>query len=1197
MRKTSSVLVFILALAWIIPTGLGAQQVYINEVMGSNLTTIADEDGDFPDWMELYNAGTTPVNLSGFHLTDDRGDLTQWTFPALTLTSDSHLLIFASDKDRTEQVTWRTAINWGDNWRWRLGDSEPPSNWNSPEFDDSGWSTGPSGFGYGDDDDATVIDETMSVYIRKSFTVTDPAQVLSAILHVDCDDGFVAYLNGEEIARHNLGAPGSFVPYNQGADTWIEAALYSGGAPMAFPLDSARHLLQSGENVLAFQGHNYSETSSDLTLIPFFSIGYSGDPGTGIVPPDILNLTSANLHTNFKIAAGGEALYLVSPEDSIVDSIPPDSLPTDVSKGRYPDGSNSWLWYTEPSPGAANSSDGFAGVTSPPEFSQTGGFYTNALSLTLSLSNPAATIYYTTDGTAPSASSTEYAAQIPIAETSVIRAKAYAPDMLPSRIVTHTYFLNASHELPVISLVMRPGHLWDADSGIYVLGDTHESAMPYFGANFWEEWERPVHIEMYESDGSKAFSHDAGTRIFGGWSRTRPQKSMAIFFRGEYGTSELEYQLFPDLAIDTFSSFVLRNSGNDWEHTMMRDGFLQGLVSGLDMETQAYRPAVVYLNGEYWGILNIREKMNEEYLASHHNVDPDEVDMLELNGTVIEGNADHYTDMISYIESNGVAVTNHYDYIRTQMDVDNFIDYQITQIYYDNQDWPGNNIKYWRPQTPDGRWRWLLYDTEYGFGIYEPDNYYYNTLEFATVTDGPGWPNPPWSTYLLRSLLENTEFKHQFISRFADLLNTVFKPDTVIAQIDEKQATIESEIQEHIDLWSQEVWWIPQRLWWNDMQTWLDNVDVMRTFALHRATYVRSHIIQYFGLAGTVFVEADVSPLDAGHIQINTMTPAVYPWQGQYFKDIPITVRAIANPGYQFTGWEDHPEWESATVEITPTSSITLQALFEPDENGSDILINEINYNSDDAFDTEDWVELINRSSEPIDISGWAFADENDDHVFTLPENTIMDGGSYIVLCVDTSVFRTHFPDAVPILGNTGFGFSGGGEVLRLFDGAGNLVDSVEYDDDEPWPVAADGDGATLELENPWLDNSDPANWEASENHGTPGAQNSTYIEVETGRESNLPTKFVLHQNYPNPFNAVTSINYEIPRVSDTRMAIFNLRGEEIRMLQEGPLQPGRYAIKWDGRNSEGEMVSSGLYIYCLTTPNSRLTQKMVLMK
>ena len=248
------------------------------------------------------------------------------------------------------------------------------------------------------------------------------------------------------------------------------------------------------------------------------------------------------------------------------------------------------------------------------------------------------------------------------------------------------------------------------------------------------------------------------------------------FARGQYGNSEFNYKFFPNLDLENFQSLILRNSGNDWNFTMLRDGFMTSLFHDVDLDVQAYRPMLVYLNGEFWGLYNLREKVNEHFIAAHHPVDPDEIDLIEVQWAN-EGSIDNYNSLVEYVSQANMTDPVVYDSLSKWIDIDNHIDYNVAQIFIDNRDWPGNNIKYWRPQSTDGKWRWVLYDTDFGFGIpWMGLGYDVNTLQFAVEANGPEWPNPPWSTFLLRKLFENQNYRDRFVNIYCDRLNTIFKP-------------------------------------------------------------------------------------------------------------------------------------------------------------------------------------------------------------------------------------------------------------------------------------------------------------------------------------------------------------------------------------------------------------------------------------
>ena len=422
---------------------LFSEGLIINEVMSSNGSTIYDEDGDTPDWIELYNGGDNIINLNGYGITDDPTEPYRWIFPAIEIQPHNHLLIYASGKDRQEWVAhWETIIDWGDNWNYFLGNNPPPENWNQQNYNDASWESGPSGFGYGDNDDATEISPIISLYVRHEFSVNDIESILKILLHVDYDDAFVAYINGSEIARANIGSTGVPPPYNQGADSWLEAEIYQGGEPGEYFIEPVESLLENGANVLAVQLHNFNLESSDLTLIPFLTLGSSHAPQNAQGLSEHLNVSDINLHTNFKISSSGETLVLTTPDGIIQDSVNTGIILGDVSRGRQPDGGSEWLYFGEPTPGNANVTTGYFGVLEPPYLSQQGSLFSSPGFITMSTVTPDAEIYYTTGGSYPNDASLLYTAPIYIEDNTILRAVAIKQGWLNSRPNTQTYLFD-----------------------------------------------------------------------------------------------------------------------------------------------------------------------------------------------------------------------------------------------------------------------------------------------------------------------------------------------------------------------------------------------------------------------------------------------------------------------------------------------------------------------------------------------------------------------------------------------------------------------------------------------------------------------------------------------------------------------------------------------------------------------------------
>ena len=1121
---------------------LWSQEIRFNEVQSFN-TQYFDEDGDTPDWFELYNRGNDGVSLGGWTVTDDKSIPDKWAFPSMAFEADSYLLVWASGKDRSQNGIPRTLITQGDAFRFLIPNQTVNSQWITLGFDDSAWNEGASGFGYGDGDDATNLPSGLSsVFLRKRFNLADADAIESLILHVDYDDAFVAYINGIEVARANInGLPPAF---NATANTDHEAIMYGGGTPDRFEINNIGGLLQTGENVLCVQAHNTSVNSSDFSIIPFLTAVYDVSTNEGIVPPAVLQVSEYALHTNFKITSDGETLYLFDEMGSLVDSLVIGQMPLDVSYGVAANDTD-LVYFDSPTPGLPNAGNEYVGINQANiQFSHPGG-KTGSLSLTLSGTSAPATIHYTLDATVPNENSPVYTGPIFISSNRVVRARMFRQDYLPSQTQSHTYLVNATHDLPVISLVTEPYNFFDNDYGMYVLGDDHEFDFPYFGSNFWEDWERLIHFTFYEKDGSLGTSFDGGVKIFGGWSRANDQRSLSIFARSEYGINEINYPLFPDQDYDKYQALVLRNSGNDWLNTMLRDGALTGLMKGSGLDYQAFRPAATYLNGDYWGFYNMREKINEHFIASKHSLDADNINLLEGNGWTIHGDNQDYLDLIGFVESNNLASANNYQFVKDRIDVENYIIYQVAQIYFDNTDWPGNNVKFWKANN--GKWRWILFDTDFGFGIWNTANYLNNTIEFALQSNGPGWPNPPWSTLLFRKLVQNIEFRNELVNRFADELNSRFLPERVCEHIDSLRANISSEINRHYIRWG------------GSIPYWNDQVANMKAFAEERPAFLKNHILEEFGLTTYYPLTIQNDDPSKGYVKVNRLTIKDTNWQGDYFQGVPIKVVAIPEPGYVFSHWSGASASTNAALGVDMISALTLIPHF--DFNPSiplSIVINEINYNSNDDFDTGDWVELHNPNPYFVDLSGWGLKDDDDSHNYIFPQGTILEGGGFLVLANDLSKFKTFYPTMENVMGEFDFGLSSNGDAVRLYDQNNQLQDVVNYLPTSPWPTGANGEGPTLELIGPSLDNSLPENWANVHEKGSPSESN---IDVADSVASVDLGEF---QHYPNPFTDEINIAFSLHQSTHVNATLYNMNGALVHTIFEGVLVQGEHILKAD---------------------------------
>ncbi|MFK7983444.1 MAG: CotH kinase family protein [Saprospiraceae bacterium] len=1146
------------------------QSIILNEVAPTN-NTFLDEEEETKDWIELYNTANEAINIENWSISDDKTDPQKWLFPAIEIAPNEFFTFFASGKDRKKLLTYRTILQQGDACKYIIPDASTSSNWRTKDFDDTNWKGGATGIGYGDGDDNTVVPaQTRSVFVRQKFTLTDLSQIEEIIFQVDYDDGFVAYLNGIEIGRANIDG-GAFPNYFTGVICDREAELYQGISPTKLTFKNVAELLVEGENVLAVQVHNVNTFSSDLTIIPFLSLGSKTPLTIGQEVPDLLKLLPSFLHTNFKIGSE-ETIYLFNAAKELQDSLYIPKLANNITVGRFPDGANNSQFFEENTPNAPNSVNYFEQIiTDEVTFSQSSGIFEEGFSLALSTTSEEGAIRFTTDGTMPTSISNIYQNPIQIRLSSTVKAGIFKEGYIPSEITTQSYLIDVDHDLPVLSIAFNNADFFSETTGMYSFGNDYEDDLPFFGANFWKDLEKPIHLTFLES-GEVGFSTGAGAKIFGGWSRANSQRSLSIFFRNEYGDKNLKYSLFPQRNYDKYEAFILRNSGNDWQRTMLRDLTLTGLMEDSNVDIQAGRPVVTYLNGAYWGIYNAREKINEHYLAALHNVPTKDITILEKNADVIFGDNQEYQTLINFINSESMAIPTNYERVEKEIDLANYIQYQAAQIYFDNTDWPGNNIKFWKHKN--GKWRWILFDTDFGFGIWNAEQYNNNTLAFALEPNGPGWPNPSWSTLLFRELMENETFKKRFINTFADELNTRFLNANVRAKIEANETILSKEMPAHIEKWGQ-----------TSMTAWRSKVNDMKKFAGQRTAFMRTFIRQEFNLPIQKLVNLSISSPDAGSIQLNTIRITNSQWTGFYFPSVPITLTAIAKPGYIFSHWSGANNTTEKTIIIDPTNTVQLKANFIPAETenpANSVVFNEINYNSTEEVDAGDWVELYNNGSEQ-DLSDWMFKDDDDEHIFTFPIGTILKADEYLVLTKDSDKFATEFPEVTNFIGNFDFGLSSKGEFIRLFDANSNLVDSVFYLPENPWPAAADGAGPSLELINPDSDNTLPENWIIFTANGTPGQPNGVYTSINNAPE--LATFINLH---PNPFEEQITLNVDLPKRSDLQIDLLNMNGQLIQQLvQQKAVQQAEFELAIPD-------MAAGNYLIRIRVNGKQLIKKLV---
>jgi hypothetical protein len=1105
-------------------------QVGLSELSISNINTIVDEDNSYEDWFEIRNFGPNTINIENFGISDDPALPFKWLCPNYNLASGEHKLIFASSKDRKPFIDhYESIILANENWNYIVPTSEPESTWKLQGSPLNGWSEGPGGFGYADADDLTETTPTTSVYLRKSFILNNLSDLKKLMLFMDFDDGFVAYINGVEIARVNLGNIGDNVPFDFLATSDHEANGYQTLPIDRFEIDLEQltDLLVLGENVLAIQVHNVATTSSDLTSNAYLVGGFTTSNITYSAVLPWMNLNVSTIwHTNFNLSAGEQLLFTNSNSVSINQVTIP-LIPVDNS---YNFNGNTWCFSTSPTPGNSNSTDCFASMLAKPIFSKPAGIYASGFKVALSSSDPTAEIRYTLNGDLPTVDSPLYTDSIAVDETNVIAARCFdlANSSLASLVEKNTYLINESFiGLPVISISTDSLNLYDTLTGIYVHGPNDYSPdFPYFGSNFWEDWERYSYIEYLATDSTQKFEGAIGLKIHGGWSRAYPQKSFRVKCRDDYGMNKIVYPLIADKPFITeYKDFNLRNGGGDSYGARMSDAFMQRLTKGTHTDYMGYTPVIVFLNGEYFGEYELRETLNSEYVENNHNVNSDNVSVLTENYLVglnpNDGTLDNFWPMYNAITSGDPVSSDFFALADSLIDLENFADYIIAETYYANGDWSSgypNNIKYWH--APGGKWRMLLMDLDFGYGSYGtlPDENF-----IIRATDDASFIH---MDMICSRLLMNPQFLTYFINRYADLINTIWQQNKV-------QNLGNSMINEVAP-------WISRQheMWGGNMTDFENKMINMQNWNQARISGARNVIQNHFSLLGQVNFSLDVQPAGAGRIHISTIEPSEieYPWSGVYFNGVPLKITAIANPGYSFDHWSPNALFNSNNTNVelmvTPTLSTSFTAWFTGSSNSNAIEISEIMVNAENSIDSDDWIELHNKLDVEINIGGMSISDSSYFNKFVFPLNTKIPANGYLVVAKDTNLFKTQYPSVTNFIGPLGFSFNSASETIFLKNHLDNEVIQLTYTTAHPWPLGTDGDGRTLEFKGGFYFPNDPAGWYSGCVGGSPGTE---YLACDS-------SLIISEINYKSALSSNAGDWFEIHSLSNQALDLSNWR-------------------------------------------------------
>ena len=769
-------------------------------------------------------------------------------------------------------------------------------------------------------------------------------------------------------------------------------------------------------------------------------------------------------HTNFKLSADGEEIALYNSNAALLDSISFGVQTVDVSMGRTVDANANWSFFETATPKASNSTTSYESfVYHVPEFSIRGGFYTSSQDVELT-TDFGGEIRYTTDGSKPLMTSEKYNTPIPITNTTIVRSRIFMSNFLPGPTVTHTYFINENSvdaKIPVVSIATEPSNFWDPNTGIYV-------------QDFKPLWEVPINIELFENKGGDraAFNERAGCKVNGLWSWQLPQKMLGVYFKKQHGTNKLEYPLMTQRKRSSYKSFSLRASGSDWSYTLFRDMLgHQSTVLNMDLDIMAFKPSLVYVNGEYMGIHNIREKVNDDYIEKSYHLDSGSFDLVENEDFAESGDLQAYNDLLVLLNKE-LSDEANFDAVANVMDIENFTDYVIAEMAVANTS-INHNVMAWKPKQT-GKWRWILMDVDRGF--FKPNDHLIDFYSEQTV-----WP--------FSKLLNNAGYKAYFGKRLADQLYTSYNPDRMMMLIDKQKQAIESELPKHVERWEGRTSSYGDALssvddWSNAVSALVavkdsSNVSINRSVFYNNKDAVACYE-KNLGSAGgnaivtnsilsnssnkPLFVDAK-STLQSAYCLTDFATDTSYPLNLQ------------GNPKFTnptFFDFHLQPNSLALNAGMENETAIDLGTVFPQPSFEPNVMISQIFTNLENS-DIPEFLTLYNPSNETADLSGYAFTKGIS---AVIPEGLFLEGKEELFLTKDASAIIWEKENIQVVEWQSGK-LSNTGESLELQDRFGITIDHLKYQEDGSWPESAFNGQYVLQIKSDALDNHFGESWTA----------------------------------------------------------------------------------------------------------------------
>ncbi len=788
--------------------------VVINEVVPVNRTTLPDETGAYHDWLELRNLTDKDVDLSGWALSDTPGRPMLWRFPAGTLIkAKGYLVVYCSEQDRPAADGFPAHTNFAIS---ASGETLTLTDKQGMRHDEVLVQDVPDDRSYGrvestQDDWRVYRQPTPGLPNTEESARAVEAQFFANNKGLSIDK---AVSRNADVLQTSPGAHDDFVELvnRTGADLNLKGYGLSD--------DVGRPLMWTFPDVTIKNGGR-------------LSVICSGDESK-------TNLSKGEIHTLFRLGADGDEIVLADPQRNVLDKIALPALKQNMGYGRI-EGKPGFFYFTEVHAGQAETA-GYEGIAPEPVFSLGGGSYQSAQQVTLTAPE-GVTVRYTLDGSPPTPSSTAYNGPISVSKTSVVRARAFGGNDLPSETVTHSYIINEPHAMPIISIALKPDDLFSDATGILANGpgwkqSVADANQPNKGANYWKNWEREASIEYYDESGVLGFSQTAGLKVNGAYSRDRAQKSFAVNARSVYGTKRFSYNPFDNRDYEEYKNFILRTSSQDSNRARMRDAVLTSLAEGTGVMYQAAKPVALYLNGAYWGHYNLRERVNVHMIANFEGItDPaivDKIDIMEGDGKAKHGSAKEWKEIMDFLNANRLTSAENLKWISERIDIENYFYYAIMEMWTANSD--TGNIRWYK--VPGGKWKWILYDLDWAMNTTQGMGPTWDSIAWYTKEKGHG-VSSMFSTLLIRRLLEVPQLREQFLAQLSEMMKGNLASASVLSRIDAYAAQLQPEMAAHFARWPSD----------GSVSTWEKHVERLRTWTRERNKNMAEFAENYFHLS------------------------------------------------------------------------------------------------------------------------------------------------------------------------------------------------------------------------------------------------------------------------------------------------------------------------------------------------------------